>query len=122
MRLIAGIMCLYVAILPLTVTGADAEKNYKDVFGAKEKKVSLTASTEDDAAFAAELLESAEMMADDKAFQVYVLQKAIAFGVKHREGIKPANKALGYLEILIAEKKQLLADLKVRIAEGQYKL
>ncbi|MFW6106525.1 MAG: hypothetical protein ACOC8H_00015 [bacterium] len=73
---------------------ADAESDFEMLFGEKAREVKASTSTEDDAAFAGELLEAAGSLADEPKLQLLLYQKAYSYGSRHPAGYAAALKAL----------------------------
>ncbi|MFW6106524.1 MAG: SUMF1/EgtB/PvdO family nonheme iron enzyme [bacterium] len=72
----------------------DVESDFEMLFGEKAREVKASTSTEDDAAFAGELLEAAGSLADEPKLQLLLYQKAYSYGSRHPAGYAAALKAL----------------------------
>ena len=72
-------------------------KKYEALYGAEEKKVVATASTKDDAKFAAKLIELAKPIPDDRPLLAVMYERAHALGSKDPDGYAAALEALELL-------------------------
>ena len=99
----------------------DANSSYNSLFGAEDRKVRASASTLDDAQFAAKLLDSAKAVGDSRAMQLLLLDKAAQFGVSNPKGYAVAAEALAMLASLAPDRKQETDDRLLKLRELQYR-
>lgn len=115
---IAALLCVAL-VTPCLL--ADAEGDYRTLFGAEEKKVAATRSTLDDVAFAKKLLQAAGALGDSADLLKLVCRKAIDFGMKHHSGYATAREAIGLLAKSFPDQAEHWARKKFEIVERQYK-
>ena len=99
---------------------ADAESDYKMLFGDEAKRVAASPSTADDAAFGKKLLTAATQMADSPGVQVLLYEKAYEFAVRDRNAYPTALKAIACLEQAKPEKIGDWQSKKLTVLEAAY--
>lgn len=76
------------------LASADVWRNFEMLFGTEAKKVAITRSTADDAAFAAKLLKAARSLNDAPELQRLLYKKAYTFGLRDPAGHATALESL----------------------------
>ena len=84
---------------------ADAEGDYKTLFGQDEAKVAASRNTKDATTFAAKLLNAAKTLNEQKDLQALLCEKAHEFATKDPSGQQTAVEALKLLGEAAPEKK-----------------
>jgi len=111
-----GMVLTVLVLLPVGVRAADPEAAYEERFGTEAERVRLSKDRDDDATFAAKLLQAADNLQDDRPMRVLLYEKAYWFGVKGPKGRKTAIEATQRLSELVPEErddwqeKALMAD------------
>ncbi len=115
----AGVV--FLALITVAVPSSAAiEDDYREAFGERDRKVRASPATRDDVEFAAELLESAEVLEDQPALKLFILTTAADFGTGSREGIPLAEKALAAARKIAPESSADLSEIEIAIAEARY--
>lgn len=117
-KLLLLLVCL---AAPGQAPADDIQSTYDEVFGLDEKKVLATRSPNDDAAFAARLVESARTVTDVPPFQVFLCDKAYEFGIKTPAGYAAATEAMKLLARLAPDKKDQAQQKLLDLYQLQYK-
>lgn len=86
-------MLLGAVARPAATFAADPQGDYAALFGEEEKKVMATATTKDDAAFAAKLLAKAAELKDAPELQRFMYARAMVLGQKDPDGLETAVEA-----------------------------
>ncbi len=85
---------------------ADAEEDYRAIFGEQAERVASSATKTDDAEFAAKLLKAARSATDSPKLQIVLCRKAYEFGVCNPTGYDTAMSAVDMLKDLAPERMQ----------------
>ncbi len=91
--LVAVLMSQYSGAL-----GADAEEDYRAIFGSQADKVAASATTADDVEFAEKLIEAAGNASDSPELQIILCRKAYEYGVRNPAGY---DTAMGAVKMLL---------------------
>ncbi|MDH3584383.1 MAG: hypothetical protein OER86_09230 [Phycisphaerae bacterium] len=106
------------AASPWTVAAESSQAIYEELFGAEDRQVLSTRSTDDDVAFAQRLLDASAETAGSTEFAAYLRFKAHAFAIKHPTGYPLAIEALKPLaeqgSAQAAEARRLLTEVYQR--------
>jgi formylglycine-generating enzyme required for sulfatase activity len=111
-------------LLLLAATGAilaDANDDFERLYGEKARKVTATASTADDATFAAELVKDAKSLGDSPQLQVLLYENACKFGLKNLTGLPHVLKAVDFLVKAQPNKAAEYQAIKLKALEAQYR-
>jgi len=117
----AGAAALGCTALLVSSLFAGDQSEYMALLEAEEKKVAATRTTRDDVAFAKKLLKLAEALDDSADTRKLFCQKAVDFGMKHRDGYETAGKAIGLLKKFFPDQAGQWAQKNLELAERQYK-
>lgn len=98
---------------------ADAEADYKAVFGDEEAKA-IGGSGKDAAVFAAKLLKAAKSVGEQIDLQALLCQKSYEFGVKDPSGYSTAVEAAKLLITAIPDQKEDSQDKLLKASQLRY--
>jgi len=99
---------------------ADAEAEYKMLFGQDEAKVAASRNTKDAAAFAAKLLNAAKSVGDQKDLQALLCEKAYEFGLKDPSGQQTGVEALKLLGEAAPDKKAQAQERLLKVMQSRF--
>ena len=99
---------------------ADAQSDYKTLFGAEEAKVVAKRNTRDSAAFAAKLLNAAKALTEQKDLQALLCEKAYEFAPKDASGQQTAADALKLLLEAAPQKKAQVQERLIKTFQIRY--
>lgn len=99
---------------------ADAEGDYKTLFGQEEAKVVSGRNTKEAAAFAAKVFNAAKSTGDQKDLQILLCEKAYDFGMKDPSGYQTAIDAMRLVIEVSPAKKPQAQDKLLKTSQLRY--
>ena len=108
------LVCLYSGAL------ADANADYRMLFGQEDAKAAASRNTRDAADFAAKLLKAANSLSEQKDLQALLCEKAYEFGLKSPSGQQTAAEAMKSLMEVAPEKKAQAQERLLKLYQTRY--
>jgi hypothetical protein len=120
MRAMTATMAMLLLLAAPASAGNPAE-SYRRLYGEREKKVTASATKEDDAKLAADILAGAAEVGGDREFQDLLYEKAYEIGRRGKPGYRTAIDALQLLGESVAEREAGCEMLRLDVFEDLYR-
>jgi hypothetical protein len=99
----------------------DAADSYRRLYGDREREALSSATLDDDAALAADVLAGAEQVPGDAALQVLLYEKACELGRRGPAGYRTAMAALEALGAAVPNRRKACEALRIEVLEDLYR-